>query len=144
MILMQNNEVMNFFEYIFYRSYVALSGTKFKDNSEPRSLALVSFVQISILGSLSLVVLKLMNFYNRVDIGRTESQNIKYLVALPLVFIFWNLNERYFRRQSLNDYELLKQKFRNNKWNRIIPIWLILLFPFILFFSIYFILSVTT
>lgn len=132
---------MKFFDYIFYRSYIALINTKYKDNAEPRSLALVTFLQGSILGGIIGINLKLSGFYNNVEIGNSDSHKLKYLIALPLVFVLWYLNERYFKKKSKDNYELLRRQFKNSIFNKMVPFWIIFVSPFILIFGIPFILS---
>lgn len=132
---------MKFFDYIFYRSYIAAIKTKFKQNAEPRSLALVVFLQISILGAIIGIILKFKGFYDNVEITNSDSHKLKYLIALPLVFVLWYLNERYYRKKSKDDYELLRRQFKNSIFNKMVPFWIIFLSPFILIFGIPFILS---
>lgn len=132
---------MKFFDYIFFRSYVAAMKTKFKQNAEPRSLALVVFLQISILGAIIGIILKIKGFYDNVEISNSDSHKLKYLIALPLVFVLWYLNERYYRKKSKDNYELLRRQFKNSIFNKLVPFWIIFLSPFILIFGIPFILS---
>jgi hypothetical protein len=132
---------MKFFDYIFFRSYVATMKTKRKNNAEPRSLALVVLLQISILGAIMMIVFKLTGFYNNVEISRSESHNLRYLIALPLVFVFWYFNEKHYRKKSKDNYELLRKQFKDSIFNNIVPFWIIFLSPFILIFGIPFILS---
>lgn len=132
---------MKFFDYIFFRSYIALMKTKFKQNAEPRSLALVVFLQISILGAIIGIILKFKGFYENVEISNSDSHKLKYLIALPLVFVFWNLNEKYYRKKSKDNYELLRRQFKNSIFNKMVPFWIIFLTPFIILFGIPFILS---
>ena len=78
---------MRFFDYIFFRSYIALMNTKRKNNAEPRSTALVVFLQISILGAIMMIAFKFIGFYDNVEISNSDSHKLKYLIALPLVFV---------------------------------------------------------
>lgn len=132
---------MRFFDYIYYRSYISLVNTKNKHNAEPRSVALVTFLQIAILGALMMIVFKFTGFYDNVQISKGDSHSLKYLISLPLVFIFWHLNEKYYKKKSKDDYLILRKKFKNSAWNKFIPLWLIILSPFILIFGTPFILS---
>lgn len=132
---------MKFFDYIFYRSYIAAMKTKFKQNAEPRSLALVVFLQISILGAIIGTILKFKGFYDTVEITNSDSHKLKYLIALPLVFVLWYSNERYYRKKSKDNYELLRRQFKNSIFNKMVPFWIIFLSPFILIFGIPFVLS---
>lgn len=132
---------MKFFDYIFFRSYIALMNTKHKNNAEPRSTALVVFLQISILGAIMMIAFKFIGFYDNVEISRNESHNLRYLITLPLVFVLWYLNERYYRKKSKDNYELLRRQFKNSIFNKMVPFWIIFLSPFILIFGIPFILS---
>jgi hypothetical protein len=132
---------MKFFDYIFYRSYIAAMKTKFKQNAESRSIALVVFLQGSILGTIVMIAFKFNGFYDNVEISNTDSHSLGYLFALPLVFVFWYLNERHYRKKSENNYELLRRQFKNSTFNKMVPFWIIFLSPFLLIFGIPFILS---
>ena len=132
---------MNFFDYIFYRSYIAAMRTKFKQNAVPRSIALVVFLQGSILGAIMMIAFKFIGFYDDVKISNSESHSLQYLIVLPLVFVFWHLNEKHYRKNSKDNYELLGRQFKNSTFNKMVPFWVIFLSPFLLIFGIPFILS---
>lgn len=131
---------MKFFDYIFYRSYIAAMKTKYKHNAEPRSIALVAFIQSSILFSLLMILSKITGIYIHHYVDK-ENYNLRYLIALPLVFVLWYLNERNYRKKSKDNYELLRRQFENSIFNKMVPFWIIFLSPFILIFGIPFILS---
>ena len=131
---------MKFFDYIFFRSYIALMKTKYKYNAEPRSLALVTVIQSSILFSVLMILSKTTGIYIHHYVDK-ENYNFRYLIGLPLVFVFWNLNERYYRKKSKDNYELLRRQFKNSIFNKMVPFWIIFLTPFIILFGIPFILS---
>lgn len=131
---------MKFFDYIFFRSYVEAMKTKFKQNAEPRSIALVSFIQSSLLFSGLMILSKFSGIYIH-NFVEKENCNLKYLIALPLVFVLWYMNERYYRKKSKDNYELLRRQFKNSIFNKMIPFWIIFVSPFILIFGIPFILS---
>ncbi len=132
---------MVLFDYVFFRSYISAMKTKFKHNAEPRSIALVLFLQTSIAGSLLMIAFKFVGFYDNFEIGRNDSYSLKYLIAIPLVFILWYLNERHYRKVSMNNYAILKRRFKNSIFNKVIPFWVIFLTPFLLLFGIPFLLS---
>lgn len=132
---------MIFFNYIFFRSYMALIDTKYKINAEARSIAMVTVIQGAIFFSLMMVIFKFTGFYNNVHIYNEDSHNLKYIISLPLVFLFWYLNERYYKKKSKDNYAYLKKKFKNSIFNNIVPFWVIFLIPFILIFGTPFILS---
>lgn len=131
---------MKFFDYIFFRSYIAAMKTKFKQNAEPRSLALVSVIQSSFLFALLMIISKFTGVYVHHYVDK-ENYNLRYLIALPLVFVLWYFNERYYRKKSKNNYELLRRQFKNSIFNTMVPFWIIFISPFILIFGIPFILS---
>ena len=131
---------MKFFDYVFYRSYIAAMKTKYKHNAEPRSIALVAFIQSSLLFSVLMILSKFTGVYIHHYVDK-ENYNFRYLIALPLVFALWYLNERHYRKKSKDNYELLRRKFKNSIFNKMIPFWIIFLSPFILIFGIPFILS---
>ena len=115
--------------------------TKYKHNAEPRSIALVSLLQGSILGS-AVIILKHIVYYENVNTINSENNELKYLIAIPLGFILWSLNERYFRKKSTNNYEPLRREFNNIILNKLMPFWLIFLLPWILFFGTIFTMSI--
>jgi len=131
---------MKFFDYIFYRSYIAAMKTKYKHNAEPRSIALVAVIQSSLLFSLLMILSKCSGFYIHHYVDK-ENYSLRYLIALPLVFIVWYFNERHYRKKSKDNYTLLIRQFKNSVLNKLVPFWIIFLTPFILIFGIRFILS---
>jgi len=131
---------MKFFDYIFFRSYISALKTKYKHNAVPRSIALVSFIQSSLLFSVLMILSKFTGVYIHHYIDK-ENYNLRYLIALPLVFVLWYLNERHYRKKSKDNYELLRRQFKNSIFNKMVPFWIIFLSPFILIFGIPFILS---
>ena len=131
---------MKFFDYIFFRSYTAAMKTKFKNNAEPRSIALVTGIQSSLLFSALMILSKFTGVYIHHYFDK-ENYNLRYLIALPLVFLLWYLNERHYRNKSKDNYELLRRQFKNSTFNKMVPFWIIFLSPFLLIFGIPFILS---
>ncbi len=131
---------MKFFDYIFFRSYIAAMNTRYKDNAEPRSIALVVILQGAILGSI-MIITKFIWFYDNFEVSRNESRELNYLIILPFVFVFWHFNEKYYRKKSKNNYESLRRQFKNSVFNKMVPFWVIFLSPFILIFGTPFILS---
>ena len=127
----------SFFEYIFYRSYIDLYKTRYKYNAEARSIALVTFIQFILVFSVIVLFSKFTNIYFYHSVGR----NKLLLFTAPIVLIVWWLNERHYKRLSKNDYWELRKRFDKNKYNKIIPFWLIFIFPFVLMFGVPFILS---
>ena len=136
------DNIMKFFDYIFFRSYSAAMKSKFKNNAEPRSLALLVFIQGSILAVVLMIALKILGHYEEIEISNRQSHNISYLIILPLVFLLWHLNERHYSKKSNDNYALLSRQFKNSIYNKIVPFWIIFLSPFILIFGVPFILSI--
>lgn len=130
---------MILFDYIFFRSYTKLVSTKHKQNAEPRSIALVTVLQGALIFSLILIIFKLFDF--NINIQVIKGGSLKYLISLPLVFLIWYLNESYYKKKSKDGYKILRNKYKNSVWNRLIPFWLIFLTPFLLIFGIPLILS---
>lgn len=128
---------MKFFSYIFFRSYVNMYKTKYKDGAEARSIQFVLIYQVSILFSFLMILNKLFKIteYQHID------KRILVIIILPIVWIVWSFVEKYYRKQSKNSYEIIRHKFGKSKYNKIIPFWLIFIFPFILLFGVPFILS---
>lgn len=131
---------MKIFDYIFFRSYISAMKTKYKHSAEPRSIALVSFIQSSLLFSVLMILSKFTGVYIHHYIDK-ENYNLRYLIALPLVFVLWYLNERHYRKKSKDNYDLLRRQFKNSIFNKMLPFWIFFLSPFILIFGIPFILS---
>jgi len=129
---------MKFLDYIFYRSYINLYKTKHKDMAEARSIGFVFLYITMILFSIIITlnfVFDIFNFSHSID-RRTLA-----IFIIPITWIVWHFIEKYYRKFSMNNYEILRYWFDKSKYNRIIPFWLIFIFPFVLLFGVPFILS---
>jgi len=63
------------------------------------------------------------------------------IFAIPIVWIVWHFVEKHYRKYSKDNYQVLRKRFEKSKYNKLIPFWLIFIFPFVLLFGVPFILS---
>jgi len=130
--------IMKFLDYIFYRSYINLYKTKHKDYAEARSIAYVLLYPVMILFA---VIITINNIFNIYDYGHSVSRRTLAIFVIPITWIIWHFIEKHYRKFSKNNYEMLRQRFEKSKYNKIIPFWLIFIFPFVLLLGVPFILS---
>ena len=128
--------MMKFFDYIYFRSYTNLYKTKYKDNAVPRSIAFVSFLQITIIGAFAMMVSKIANLYPFHDLSR----NTLLIFVIPIALLIWHFNEKYYKKFSENNYQKLRIRFDKSSFNKIVPFWIIFILPFVLLFGVPFIL----
>jgi archaellum biogenesis protein FlaJ (TadC family) len=129
---------MKFFNYIFYRSYINLYKTKYKDIAEARSIGFVLMYSIVFLFTIVMIANKIFNFN---DHHHPIKRSSMVVYVLPIVWIVWYFVEKYYRKFSKNNYEMLRAKFEKSKYNKIVPFWLIFISPFAMMIGVTFILS---
>lgn len=127
-----------FFDYIFYRSYINLYKTKYKDYAVPRSIGFVLLLPLMVLYSIVIITNTLFRLY---DYGYSIDRRILAIFIIPLVLIVWHFTEKHFKKYSKDNYLVLRTRFNKSKYNKLIPFWLIFIFPFVLLFGVPFILS---
>ena len=129
---------MKFFDYIFYRSYINLYKTKYKDSAEARSVQFVIIYSIIILFSIVMIANRIFKFN---DYHHPIQRNALVIFVIPIIWIVWHFIEKYYRKFSKNNYEMIRHRFEKSKYNILIPFWLIFLFPLAMIFVVPFILS---
>jgi hypothetical protein len=131
--------IMKFLDYIFYRSYINLYKTKHKDMAEARSIGFVFLYSLIILFSVVITINFIFDIYN---FDHHVDRRTLAIFVIPITLIAWHFVERYYRKFSKSNYEVLRDRFDKSKYNKIIPFWLVFIFPFVLLFGVPFILSV--
>jgi len=137
-VILNKIGMMNFFNYIFYRSYINLYKTKYKDSAEARSIGFIILYLTMIIFTFMMTTNKAFNFN---DHHHPIKRNVLAIFVLPITLIIWYFIEKYYRKFSKNNYEILRHRFEKSKYNKTIPFWLIFIFPLAMMFVVPFILS---
>lgn len=137
MILKSKNS-MKFLDYIFYRFYINMYKTKYKDDAEPRAIQFVMFYPLFILFDIIIIADFIFDIY---EAGQSVSRGTMAIFAIPIVWIVWHFVEKYYRKYSKDNYQVLRKRFENSMYNKLIPFWLIFIFPFFMLLGVPFILS---
>jgi len=129
---------MKLLDYLFYRSYINLYKTKHKDYAEPRSIGFVIFYPLVVLFAIIISANSIFDIY---EYGHSVSRRTMAIFAIPIVWIVWHFVEKHYRKYSKDNYQVLRKRFEKSKYNKLIPFWLIFIFPFVMIFGVTFILS---